>query len=116
MLAPLRRISIDVAPLRESREFRLLELGQIVSNLGTQAALVALPFQIFVISRSATLVGLLGAFELGPIIVVSLLGGALNDRHDRRLILAGAQLGVIAAWVTWNRASSQGSRRQRSPC
>jgi MFS family permease len=97
MLALLRRVSIDVSPLRESREFRLLELGQIVSNLGTQAALVALPFQIFVISHSATLVGLLGAFELGPIIVVSLVGGALNDRHDRRRMLVVAQVGVIAA-------------------
>jgi MFS family permease len=43
-------------------------------------------------SRSATLVGLLGAFELGPMIVVSLVGGAFLDRHDRRPILAAAQL------------------------
>lgn len=97
MLGLLRRIAIDVSPLRESREFRLLVLGQIVSNLGTQAALVALPYQIFVISHSAALVGLLGAFELGPMVIVSLLGGALNDRMDRRRLLALAQAGVIIA-------------------
>jgi hypothetical protein len=97
MLALLRRIAIDVSPLRESREFRLLVAGQIVSNLGTQAALVALPYQIFVLSHSAALVGLLGAFELGPMVVVSLLGGALNDRMDRRRLLALAQFGVIVA-------------------
>jgi hypothetical protein len=49
----LRRIAVDVSPMRESRDFRLLALGQIVSSLGTQAALVALPYQIFVLSHSA---------------------------------------------------------------
>jgi len=95
MFGLLRRIAIDITPIRASRDFRMLALGQIVSNLGTQAALVALPYQIFVISRSATLVGLLGAFELGPMIVVSLVGGAIADRRDRRPILALAQIGVI---------------------
>jgi MFS family permease len=97
MLALLRRVAIDLTPLRASRDFRLLFAGQVMSNLGTQAALVALPFQIFVISRSPALVGLLGAFELGPMVVLSLLGGALADRFDRRRQLAVAQLGVIAA-------------------
>ena len=95
-MSRLRRIAIDVSALRESREYRLLVGGQLVSSLGTQAALVALPFQIYVLSHSAALVGLLGAFELGPMVVVSLLGGAVADRVDRRLVLLGAQAGVIA--------------------
>jgi Transmembrane secretion effector len=93
----LKRLAVDVSPARESRAFRLMILGEIISTLGTQAALVALPYQIFVLSRSPTLVGLLGAFELGPMIVVSLLGGALNDRYDRRVLLAVAQVAVVAA-------------------
>lgn len=93
----LRKVAIDVSPIRESRDYRLLATGEIIANLGTQAALVALPYQIFVTSHSPTLVGLLGAFELGPMIVVSLLGGVLNDRHDRRVLLAIAQIGVILA-------------------
>ena len=97
MLEAVKRLALDISPVRESRDYRLLFIGQIVSNLGTQAALVALPFQIFVLSHSAVLVGLLGAFELGPMIVVSLVGGALADRLDRRLLLAIAQLAVIAA-------------------
>ena len=97
MLKAVKRLALDISPVRESRDYRLLFVGQIVSNLGTQAALVALPFQIFVLSHSAALVGLLGAFELGPMIVVSLVGGALADRLDRRLLLALAQLAVIAA-------------------
>jgi MFS family permease len=91
----LRRIAVDVSPMRESRDYRLLALGQIVSSLGTQAALVALPYQIFVLTHSATLVGLLGAFELGPMIVISLLAGAIADRTDRRRLLAVAQIAVV---------------------
>ncbi len=88
----LKRIAVDITPIRASRDFRNLEIGQIIAGLGSQAALVALPFQIYRVSGSATLVGLLGAFELGPMIAVSLVGGAFLDRHDRRPILAGAQL------------------------
>jgi MFS family permease len=96
MLRLLKRVAVDVSPLRESRDFRLLIAGQVVSSLGTQVALVALPVQIFLLSRSALLVGLLGAFELVPLIAVSLLGGVLADRIDRRSVLIAAQVGVIA--------------------
>ena len=99
MLRLLKRIAVDVTPVRESRDFRLLAIGQVFSGLGTQAALVALPYQIFVISRSPTLVGLLGLFELGPMVVVSLIGGAILDRRDRRPVLAAAQAGVIVVTV-----------------
>ncbi len=97
MLKLLKRVAVDVSPLRESRDYRLLITGQVVSSLGSQIALVALPVQIFVLSHSALLVGLLGAFELAPLIAVSLLGGVLADRFDRRRVLIGAQVGVIAA-------------------
>jgi MFS family permease len=96
VLKLLKRVALDVTPMRHSRDFRLMVSGQLFSALGTQAALVALPFQIYKSSGSAALVGLLGAFELGPMIVVSLLGGALADRLDRRMLLAVAQVGVIA--------------------
>jgi MFS family permease len=92
----LKKLAVDITPIRESREFRLLSIGEVGASLGTQAALVALPIQIYVISHSAALVGLLGAFELGPMIVVSLIGGVIADRRDRRPVLALAQVGVIA--------------------
>ncbi len=85
-----------MSPFRVSREFRLVSIGGIISNLGTQAVLVALPFQIYTLTGSATLVGLLGLFELGPIIIVSLVGGAIADRRDRRPALVLAQVGIIA--------------------
>jgi MFS family permease len=90
------RIAVDTRGLRESRDFRLLTIGSIVTGLGTQAALVALPYQVYVISRSAFLTGLLGAVELGPLVALSLFGGALADRFDRRRLLLATQVALVA--------------------
>jgi MFS family permease len=92
----LSRIAVDVQPLRESRDFRLLTAGTLITGLGTQATLVALPYQVFVITGSAFLVGLIGAAELGPLIIASLFGGALADRFDRRKLLLFCQLALVA--------------------
>jgi MFS family permease len=89
------RIAVDTRGLRESRDFRLLTIGSTITGLGTQAALVALPYQVYVISRSAFLTGLLGLVELGPLIALSLFGGALADRFDRRRLLLLAQIALV---------------------
>ena len=91
----LRRVAVDLTPLRESRDLRLLILGNVLSGLGTQAALVALPYQIYIETRSAFLTGLLGAVELVPLITMSLYGGALADRHDRRKLLLADQVAIV---------------------
>jgi MFS family permease len=91
----LARIAVDVSPLRASRDFRLLTLGSLVTNLGTQATLVALPYQVYVQTRSPLLTGLLGAVELGPIVTMSLYGGALADRLDRRRLLLVDQIALV---------------------
>jgi MFS family permease len=71
----------------------------VVSGLGTQAALVALPYQVYVKTGSALLTGLLGAVELVPLMAMALLGGAVADRFDRRklLLLDQGALVVIAS-------------------
>ena len=89
------RLLPDLTPLRRSRDLRLVIAGDFISDLGAQATLVALPFQLFVITRSAFLVGLLGAVELGPLIGMSLFGGALADRMDRRRVVLFTQIGVV---------------------
>ncbi len=87
---------MDTSALRESRDFRLLEAGSLITGLGTQATLVALPYQVFVITGSAFLTGLIGGVELIPLIVASLFGGALADRYDRRRLLVSCQFALVA--------------------
>jgi MFS family permease len=89
-------VTADLTPLRASRELRLLVLGNVVSGMGTQAALVALPYQVYVETHSALKTGLLGAAELGPLVVMALVGGALADRSDRRRLLLLDQIALVA--------------------
>jgi MFS family permease len=93
----VRRIAVDFTPLRASRDLRLLIGGNLVTAVGTQIALVALPYQVYTETGSAFLTGLLGAVELVPLIVMSLYAGALADRMDRRALLLGVQVGVSLA-------------------
>jgi MFS family permease len=91
----LPRLAADLTPLRASRDMRLLVAGTVVSGLGTQATLVALPYQLYTQTGSPFLTGLLGAVELGPLVSMSLLGGALADRHDRRRLLLADQVALV---------------------
>jgi MFS family permease len=91
----LSRFVVDIEPLRASRDLRLLIVGELISGLGAQAVLVALPFQLYLETRSAFLTGLLGAVELVPLVAMSLLGGAIADRFDRRKLLLWIQIGLI---------------------
>jgi len=75
---------MDVAPLRRSREFRLLFVGQGVSFFGSMVTYVALPYQAYHVSHSSLIVGLLSLTELVPLLITAFVGGALADSVDRR--------------------------------
>lgn len=84
LLARLRGHVIDVSPLRESRQFRLLWIGETVSDLGSEITAVAVPYQVFRITHSSLDVGLLALCELLPLAILPLVGGAIADAVDRR--------------------------------
>ena len=92
-----RRVAVDLSVLRDSRNLRLLAIGEVLSGFGSQAVLVAIPFQVYVLTRSAALVGLLGLVELVPIVVFSLLGGAIADRMERRKLMLIGQTAIAAS-------------------
>ena len=79
-----RTLLLDITPLRESRDFRLLWMSQLTTVTGRQFVLVAVPYQIYVLTHSSLAVGLLGVFQAVPIVVAGLYSGALADRFDRR--------------------------------
>ncbi|HEY3809785.1 MAG TPA: MFS transporter [Acidimicrobiales bacterium] len=93
---PRRRLLVDLEPLRHSRDFRLLFSGQLVSTLGTQLTVVAVPYQVYRITHSSLDVGLVSLAQLGPLLVCSLIGGAVADAHDRRRLLLVTEL-LLAA-------------------
>jgi MFS family permease len=83
----LGRLAIDITPLRRSRDFRLLWTGQLVSTLGRQITAVAVPYQVYQLTGSTLAVGLLGLAQVVPLVLCSLVGGAVADAVDRRRLL-----------------------------
>jgi MFS family permease len=81
------RILVDLSPLRQSRDFRLLFVGQLIGTLGSQLTVVAIPFQVFELTRSSLQVGAVSIVQLGPLIVGAMVGGTVGDAVDRRTLL-----------------------------
>jgi len=90
----LRRVAVDVRPLRHDA-FRRLWLGQGVSVVGFQLTGVAVAVEMFDITRSSLWVGLIGVAALVPLVVFGLYGGAVSDAVDRRRLL------VVSSYLTW---------------
>ncbi len=90
-----RALFADTAPLRNPH-FRRLWSANIVTVIGAQLTVVAVPAQIYALTGSSAYVGLTGLFGLVPLVVFGLWGGALADVLDRRTILVFTTLGLIA--------------------
>ena len=85
-------ILADLSLLRRRRDLRLLIGGYTVSLFGAMFTQVALAVQVYDLTGSTLAVGLLGAAEFVPIVVLALVGGALADAFDRRKLIFGAEL------------------------
>src|SRR5215468_813138 len=86
--SPARRSSF--AALKH-RDFRLLWLGQIVSVTGSQMQAVAINWHVYLLTKSAFALGLVGLFRGAPIIVCSLIGGVVADAVDRKHLMIATQ-------------------------
>lgn len=84
--AILRCMLLNLAPLRH-HDYRLLYIGQSVSMFGSMITYVAVPYQVFEITKSSFAVGMLGAAQLIPLLLFALWGGAYADAVDRRKLL-----------------------------
>src|SRR5436190_5792783 len=83
---------LDLSPLRRHRDFRLLFLGQFVSFFGSMIAYVAVPYQVYQLTHSSLIVGMLGASQLVPLLLFALWGGAYADALDRRKLLIVSEI------------------------
>ena len=90
----LRHLAIDTRPLRESRDFRRLWLGQAVSYLGNMVSFVAVPFQLYQLTHSTLQVGLLSICDAVPLLLFAAVGGTIADRLDRRKVVFWSEVGL----------------------
>jgi MFS family permease len=84
------------------RDFRLLWLGQIVSVTGSQMQFVAINWHVYLLTKSAFALGLVGLFRGVPIIICSLAGGVVADAVDRKraMIVTQTIMLLTAALLT----------------
>ncbi len=93
------------------RNFRLFFYGQLVSQTGTWLTMVAQTLLVLSLTRSGITLGLLAAFQFGPVLLLGPWAGAVADRADKRKllfilqVLAMAQslalgLVVLAGWAS----------------
>ena len=86
---------MDLTPLRQSRDYRLLFFSGVITYLGSMITYVALPFQVATLTDSYLAVGLIGLVEIAPLIIFGLYGGALADSCDRRILVLATEVGAL---------------------
>jgi len=97
------RIAVDFSPLRDYPDYRRLWIGQAVTFVGSEMAMVALPFQLYKLTHSTLALGLFSFTSLVPLLTLTLAGGAVADAFDRRRLVLATQtleaLGVVGLLV-----------------
>jgi MFS family permease len=95
---------LDISPLRVSRDYRLLFFGQLISTFGTAMSFVVLPVQVYQLTGSTLLVGLLSASEFVLILLMAFIGGAYADFIDKRKMLRLTEVGqsLVTALLIFN--------------
>lgn len=93
----LGRLFADVTPLRTIPPYRRLWTALAVSNIGQQMTAVAVGLQIWNLTHSSLMVGLVGLAQLVPLVGLGLYGGALSDAFDRRMV---GLLTAVGMWTT----------------
>ena len=73
------------------RDFRVQWFGACTSSIGTWMQIVAQNWLVLSLTNSAFFLGLDAFLQQLPIILFTLIGGVLADRHDRRRTLMASQ-------------------------
>jgi len=99
------RLFADTTPLR-TPDFRRLWLTGVVTVIGANLTIFAVPVQLYALTQSSAYVGLSGVFALVPLVVFGLWGGAWADAMDRRVLLIIASVGLaVASVLLWVQAA-----------
>lgn len=99
---------VDLDPLRRFPGYRVLWSGFLVTTLGNQLTVVAVPYQIYRITHSSLDIGLVSLVQIAPLLVGSLVGGTVADSFDRRRLLMVSQ--VLLASTSLGLALNASSR------
>ena len=80
-----------IAAALHHRDFRVLWFGACASSIGTWMQSLAENWLVLSLTASAFFLGLDAFLQQLPIMLFTLIGGVVADRHDRRLTLLASQ-------------------------
>jgi len=84
------------------RNFRLFWCGQLISLTGTWMQSIGQAWLVLQLTHSAWLLGVVGALQFLPVMLLSLFGGVLADRFPKRRVLLFTQsFAMLQAAVLW---------------
>ena len=92
-------------------DFRRLWAAQFLSQTGSQMQVVAINWNIYLLTHSALALGFVGLTRVVPVIVFSMWGGVVADRADRKRVIFVSQsvmtlVSVALAALAWARRDS----------
>jgi len=83
----------------QHRTFRLFWTASLISNIGVMVQTIGASWVMMTISGSAGLVALVQGMNALPVMLFALAAGALADNFDRRIVMLGAQVSMLASTV-----------------
>lgn len=81
-------------PALRHKSFVVYLSGSFISNIGNNMQVWGIAWHIFHLTQSSFMVGLVGLFRIVPLLLLTLFGGVLADRIDRRKLLFLSQAGM----------------------
>jgi MFS family permease len=95
--APATKKNLGPWSVLRNRNYALLFWGQLISAAGTQMQVVAVAWQVYLLTHSAVALGLIGLIQAIPRLIFSLVGGVLADVFDRRKMLMVIEILLAAS-------------------
>ena len=83
--------------LLRNRDFLLFWSGVVFSQIGSRATVAASLWQVYELTGSVAMTGLVGGAQAVALLTLSPIGGVLADRWDRRRLLQAAQAVAMLA-------------------
>ncbi len=90
---------IDISPIKKYPDFRWLFFGQFISLIGSMISYVAVPYQVYHLTKDNAVVGMLGIVQFVPLLLFSMLGGTYADRLNRQKLLIWSEALMIVITI-----------------
>jgi hypothetical protein len=88
---------VSAVPLRRNRDFMLLQVGQLLSNVGTESTSIAYPLLVLAVTHSAAKAGVVAFARTVPLALFALPAGLAADRWNRKVLMIVADVVRLAA-------------------